>query len=215
MSVLFVAEIGSGHNRDGALMFELIRQASIAGADIAKFQFGWDWSDRTRYVDPWAADLRDWCDFFGIELMASIWSLHGLETARDVGMRRYKIAAQKADDRALVAEVLADGKPTFISSTRWKGSNVLPLYCVSEYPTYPGLTMPRWFDDFYGYSDHAHGIAVCLTAIARGAKYIEKHLTLDKTQDATRDHRFSATPEEFSEMVRIGREMGAWVNAGL
>jgi len=215
VSVVFVAELGSGHNQDESLMFELIRQAACSGADIAKVQFGWGWRDTVRYIDPWAEQLDEWCDFFGVELMASIWSVGGLETARSVKMPRYKIAHQKENDGALVREILSDGKPTFISSDKWKGENVFQLFCPHEYPTYPGLKMPHWFDEFYGYSDHSHGIAACLTAVARGAKYVEKHMTLDKTQDGVRDHRFSATPDEFSEMVRIGREMGAWVNGGL
>ena len=36
----FIAEIGLNHNGNKVLRQELIRQASIAGADFAKFQLG-------------------------------------------------------------------------------------------------------------------------------------------------------------------------------
>ena len=208
MGVIWCAEIGSMHKGDKSLAFEMIRQAKDAGATIAKFQFGWPESDPLRHVDFWAQDMADWCDHFDIELMASIWSLDGLEAARSVGMKRYKIAHQKADDAELVAAVLADGKETFISSGNFSyHENVKMLYCIPNYPTYPAdFALPQAFcggSDYYGYSDHSHGIEPCLLAVARGARYIEKHFTLDKTE-TLRDNAFSATPAEFSELVRIG-----------
>jgi sialic acid synthase SpsE len=39
--VLFIAEIGLNHNGNFGLLYELIKQASSSGADIAKFQLGW------------------------------------------------------------------------------------------------------------------------------------------------------------------------------
>ena len=209
MGVIWCAEIGSMHKGDKSLAFEMIRQAKDAGATIAKFQFGWPESDPLRHVDFWAQDMADWCDHFDIELMASIWSLQGLETARSVGMKRYKIAHQKAADEELVVAVTGDMKETFISSSgvRWQGHDRL-LYCIPEYPVYPkSFWLPPHFGAdymYWGYSDHSHGIEPCLLAVARGARYIEKHFCLDKTDLIVRDTPFSATPAEFSEMVRIG-----------
>ena len=39
--MLFIAEIGLNHNGNFDLGCEMIRQAKLAGADIAKFQLGW------------------------------------------------------------------------------------------------------------------------------------------------------------------------------
>ena len=39
--MIFIAEIGLNHNGNLDLCHELIRQAKLAGADIAKFQLGW------------------------------------------------------------------------------------------------------------------------------------------------------------------------------
>ena len=50
-------------------------------------------------------------------------------------------------------------------------------------------------------------------AVARGARYIEKHVTLDPTEESIRDNAFSSTPDEFAEMVRVGREMERLLNA--
>jgi N,N'-diacetyllegionaminate synthase len=232
--MIWVAEIGSMHKGNKDLAYELIRQAAQAGATIAKFQFGWTEDAQlamglkpnpVRFVDEWADDLNKWCQYFGVELMASIWSLEGLETARRVEMKRYKIAAQKAGDYAL-CDAIYDDTPNevFVSLDRHspyanyhKKRFGSLIYCKSKYPTYPKDIsetidypgMPKEFDDitvgnWTGYSDHMHGIEPCLLAVARGAQYIEKHFCLDKTDLTVRDTVFSATPDEFAEMVRIG-----------
>jgi N,N'-diacetyllegionaminate synthase len=229
--MIWVAEIGSMHKGNKDLAYELIRQAAQAGATIAKFQFGWTEDAQlamglkpnpVRFVDEWAEDLDKWCDSFGIELMASIWSREGLGTARRVYMNRYKIAAQKAGDYELCGAIYDDGKQVFVSLDRhsqyaeFHQSRVNEphlIWCKSKYPTYPENIattddypgMPNFIDTaWYGYSDHMHGIEPCLLAVARGAQYIEKHFCLDKTDLTVRDTVFSATPDEFAEMVRIG-----------
>ena len=91
----------------------------------------------------------------------------------------------------------------------FEGKNIKYLYCKSKYPTrYLDIKdFPKHFDDFYGYSDHLMGIEGCLLAIARGAKLIEKHLTLNKTSQVIRDHALSATPEEFRSLTTLGRDL--------
>ena len=48
---------------------------------------------------------------------------------------------------------------------------------------------------------------MCLIAISRGATIIEKHFTLDKSDTTIRDHALSATPDEFLQMTRIGKDI--------
>jgi sialic acid synthase SpsE len=69
--------------------------------------------------------------------------------------------------------------------------------------------MPKDFNTsiFDGYSDHTLGIETSLIAISRGAKIIEKHFTLDKSDSTIRDHALSATPDEFKQMVNLGRQI--------
>jgi N,N'-diacetyllegionaminate synthase len=232
--MIWVAEIGSCHKGNRDLAYELIRQAAQAGATIAKFQFGWTEEAQLacglkpnpiRFVDEWGHDLAEWCQYFGIELMASIWSLEGLQTAQDVGMAWYKIASQKAGDKELCDVVYTGYKGIYVSLDRHspyasyhqeKGGTL--IWCKSKYPTYPDdirKAMPDFGGDWFGYSDHMHGIDACLLAVARGAQYIEKHFCLDKTDLTVRDTVFSATPDEFSEMVRIGNGIARLLHAGV
>jgi sialic acid synthase SpsE len=51
-----------------------------------------------------------------------------------------------------------------------------------------------------GYSDHTVGTLAPIASVAKGARVIEKHFTLDKSQDIG-DHRLSATPKEMEKIV--------------
>ena len=215
--MLFVAEIGSMHKGSPSLARELIRQAAHAGADIAKFQLGWPPDDPLRHIDGWSQTLAKWCADYNIEFMASLWAQEGLRAAERANMCRYKVAAQKSGESAFLEMVLSTGKEVFVSVDPLMSRHQPALYgnakyiwCVSKYPAYPENleNMPERFGgDWYGYSDHSHGIGACLLAIARGSMYTEKHLTLDKTDLTVRDTPFSATPDEFADLVKYGKEI--------
>ena len=51
-----------------------------------------------------------------------------------------------------------------------------------------------------GYSDHTLGTLVPVAAVAKGAKVIEKHFTLDKDMEGP-DHKASLEPAELKEMI--------------
>jgi len=217
--MLFVAEIGLNHDGNPDIAHELIRSAKQSGAHIAKFQFGWrNKLDEINHIDEArAARYGQWCDYWGIEMMASIITEDALDLARGVGLHRYKIASRTVvDNPALCERILAEGRETFVSLGMWEGSslpfgppnqNLKYIFCRSKYPTYPEeLLMPASFsaNAYFGYSDHCSGIEACLLAIARGARFIEKHLTLNKTSQVIRDHVLSATPDEFARLTSTG-----------
>ncbi len=222
--MLIVAEIGLNHEGNFDMAYELIGRASRAGADIAKFQFGWR-AERgeINFIDAeLARQLRRWCDWWEIEFMASIISDEALELARPLEPNRYKIASRTVVARPdLVRRVLDEGKETFISLGWWEeegfpfgepSEQVRYIFCRSNYPTYPGHLqgLPERFsaDGYYGYSDHMHGIEGCLLAISRGAKFVEKHFTLDKTiRGVHGDHILSALPDELRQLSDVGRPL--------
>ena len=65
-----------------------------------------------------------------------------------------------------------------------------------------------------GYSDHTLGIHISLAAVARGAKVIEKHFTLDKKMDGP-DQQLSADPAEFARLVLGIREIEKSIGTGI
>ena len=221
--MLFVAEIGMNHDGNFDLAYELIRQAKFAGADIAKFQFGWrDKPGEINQIDlDRAQQLKAWCEYLEIEMLASLITEDALELGRAINLPRYKIASRTVVDKPeLCKDILSDGKESFVSLGMWDqpdwpfgppNARLHYIYCRSKYPTYAQdlIDLPEKFtsDTYYGYSDHCHGISACLLAIGRGAQFVEKHFTLNKNSQVIRDHTLSATPDEFAEMTRIGDEL--------
>lgn len=81
------------------------------------------------------------------------------------------------------------------------------LHCTSNYPTPFDEINLAVMDSFraaftcpVGFSDHSEGIAVAIGAVARGARMIEKHLTLDRSLPGP-DHRASIEPTDFAAMT--------------
>ncbi len=227
--MIFCAEIGMNHNGNFDFAKELIRQAKLSGADIAKFQFGWrSKPDEINCITPEIAmDLKKYCDYIGIEMMGSIITEEGHELAKHIGQKRNKIASRTVvDNPKLVEAVLAEGNPTYVSLGFWEGDDwpfgapdgklLHYIYCVSSYPAMPWELsgLPEKFEPtgYYGYSDHLLGIEAPLLAISRGAQFVEKHFTLDKSSQVIRDHTLSATPDEFATMVKHGRVMAQLID---
>ena len=81
------------------------------------------------------------------------------------------------------------------------------LHCVSSYPTpleNANLLAIRELENIagiVGYSDHTLGIDAAILSVALGARIIEKHFTIDNNYSDFHDHKLSANPEDFKEMV--------------
>ncbi len=87
------------------------------------------------------------------------------------------------------------------------------LHATTEYPApFSEInlkamdTMAACFNLPVGYSDHSSGISVSIAAVARGARVIEKHFTLDRTLPGP-DHPASLVPDELAVLVKSIREV--------
>jgi len=127
-------------------------------------------------------------------------------------------------------EALSGGPPTqdaFASayaSAAGRGAllqRVRLLHCTTEYPA-PFAevnllamdTLAAAFRLPVGLSDHTSGIHVAVAAVARGARVVEKHFTLDRTL-AGPDHAASLEPQELALMVRQVRDVEAALGDGI
>ncbi len=231
--MIIIAEIGINHNGNINLAHELIRQAKLCGADIAKFQFydpdkifgpkgtypdkkNYEFALSVQFNFAQAKVLKRWSDEEGIEFMASVFDLERFGWIESLGVRRHKIASRSVQDKELCREILKTGKETFISLGFWKGKgvpykdkNARYLYCVPKYPCeYSDIELPASFAGlpYQGFSDHTIGIEMSLIAVARGANIIEKHFTLNKGLVGP-DHVCSMTPQELSDLSKYARIM--------
>jgi N-acetylneuraminate synthase len=98
---------------------------------------------------------------------------------------------------------------------------VILLHCTSEYPAAPEQVNLRAMDTLaaafglpVGYSDHTVGAAVAIAAVARGARVIEKHFTLDRNL-AGPDHGSSLEPAELARMIADIRRVEACLGDGI
>ena len=228
--MLFIAEFGLNHNGNLDLGFEMIKQAKHSGADIAKFQLGWKGQpNELNYIDSKRIyEFKKCADFYEIDLMFSVFDFKSLDLLKKIDLKYYKVASRTVKENIdLVKKICELNKTTFISLGMWDGENppiinfdnVNYLWCKSLYPTLPDqmLDFPKDFTStkFAGYSDHTIGIETALLAIARGASVIEKHFTLDKSDNTIRDHVLSATPTEFKSLVEIGRDIYKKLKIGI
>lgn len=143
----------------------------------------------------------------------------GMATLGEIEQALGVIAFGLVSDRAPASR--ADFEAAYLSKAGRDAleREVTLLHCVTEYPAPADAVNLRAMDTMaaafglpVGYSDHTLGIEVSLAAVARGARVIEKHFTLDRTLPGP-DHSASLEPEELRQLVsgirNIERALGS------
>ena len=158
----------------------------------------------------------------GITVFSSPFDASAVSFLEKLDTPAYKISSFEATDPLLIKSAAATGKPVILSTglsnlseiesgvnaVRAGGcEDLVLLHCVSGYPTEPKdanlRTMNHLADAFGavpGLSDHTHGTAVSVAAVALGACFIEKHVTLSRA-DGGPDAAFSLEPHELCDLV--------------
>ena len=93
-------------------------------------------------------------------------------------------------------------------------NEIVVLHCNSEYPTPPEnvnlnyikTLQSKFPSSVIGYSGHEYGLTTTICAAALGAKYIERHITLDKTMWGS-DQMVSIEPHGMFKLIRGIREI--------
>ncbi len=170
----------------------------------------------------WQPKLKEVANEAGIDLFSTPFDQTAVDFLERMGVPCFKIASFEIVDIPLIRAVAATGKPLIISTgmatieeieeavdTAREGGcgQICLLKCTSAYPASPEMMNLRAIPDLaerfqveVGLSDHTLDIEVPLTAVALGARVIEKHFTLDRSAGGP-DSGFSLEPEEFREMV--------------
>lgn len=128
---------------------------------------------------------------------------------------------------ALATRISETGKPIILSTgycskaeidravmaVRRGGNNkMVMLYCISSYPTEAKHIdfafmekLQKEYGCLIGFSDHTMSTSLAALAVSKGARVIEKHLTLSRKLKGP-DHPFAIEPHEFKEMVKNIRD---------
>jgi len=189
----------------------------------------------TEAQTPWAwhRPLFDRGRELGVIVFSSPFDKQAVDFLDDLGAPAFKIASFEMADTDLVAYAARKGKPMIVSTGMsglgdiadtvdaiYKTGNrdLALLHCISSYPAPSDdanlATIPHMaqaFDTLVGLSDHTHGTAVSVAAVALGACIIEKHFTLSRA-DGGLDAAFSLEPAELTALVKDCRT--AWVARG-
>lgn len=175
----------------------------------------------------WQPELKKEAESIGIDFFSTPFDKTSCDFLEEMGVDFYKIASFEIVDIPLIKYVASKGKPIIMSTgmatlseiedavnaVRSQGNDQLALLrCASAYPAITDemnlMTMKNMAEIFgvpTGLSDHSMGSVGAVTAVAMGAKIIEKHFCLDraiKNPDST----FSMNPAEFAQMVNDVRQ---------
>jgi pseudaminic acid synthase len=188
------------------------------------------WEGRTLYDlygeahTPWEwhPKLKKVADELGLDFFSSPFDFTAVDFLEKLKVPAYKVASFEIIDLALLKKIAGTGKPVIMStgmaalseieeSVRTLGNTgcdqLALLKCTSAYPAqYEEMnlrTIPHMAETFsvpVGLSDHTLGSAVSVAAVTLGARILEKHLTLSRSESGP-DSSFSMEPHEFKQMV--------------
>lgn len=170
----------------------------------------------------WQPRLKKLAEDMGLLLFSSPFDFSSVDFLEEMQVPAYKVASFEITDIPLIRKIARLGKPVILATgiarladielavqtCREEGNEqVILLKCCSAYPTpYEDVnlrTIPNMRETFNcltGLSDHTMGSAVAVGAVALGARMVEKHMTLRRS-DGGVDAAFSMEPQEFKEMV--------------
>lgn len=179
----------------------------------------WDLYSETCTKYDYIPELFKYADDINMPIFSSVFSEYGLAFLERLDCQAYKISAFELNDTPLIRKVAKTGKSIIMSVSTsapidhveralmiTSPINTAMLHCVSAYPTkedQANLYRIEALRSFYGvpvgFSDHTCTSLAAKTAVAMGARIIEKHLTLPGIN--SEDGEFSVTPYEFKSLV--------------
>ena len=171
-------------------------------------------------------ELIDYCNTIGIKFMSSVFSIPDAELLVELGCSEVKIPSFESRNHELIEYCINKFEKIFISfgtctlneaietSKLFRGNEekFYPMHCVSTYPLRAkqanvkrinwlalGFGPNIWWPNGIGYSDHMEGVESAKVAIEVGAKFIEKHFTIDKSLPG-RDNKFACLPKDIKNL---------------
>lgn len=200
--------------------------ASSAGEDLGP-QYTMDLLSRFSLAADDLFQVFDHCRDVDIDVLCTPWDKASVKALADYGTPGLKIASADLTNHDLIDYACSFKLPLIMSTgmsteeeiaasvalIRNTGTPFALLHCQSTYPApFKDINL-RYLDRLaeigqcpVGYSGHERGFHVPIAAVARGAKIVEKHFTVDRGMEGN-DHKVSLLPGEFSQMVQRIREV--------
>ncbi len=227
--MFIISEISPQFGNDLDVAEQMILQSKMAGANAAKLQLYPAEMFASEPVDPYVKSreldfeafkrLKAYGDRVGLPVFATAFDEERLEWCIELEQKYYKIAARQHRESPELAErIVSLGKTVFVSvpsdydtSAIRRRENCIYLHCVVKYPALlEDVVIPDFSGGlFQGISDHSPGVTAALLAASRGARYLEKHFTIDHAgqRDNEKAHFGAMTLEELRDIKRISSAM--------
>lgn len=181
-------------------------------------------------------EIDAYCKKNNVEWFASAWDKNSFKFLAQYDLKYNKIASALLTDLDFVEMVAKDGKHCFVSTgmstqdeidtainiLRKHGCPFTAMACTSTYPCDVSecnvmyvKTLSKLYPDSIGigYSGHEKGILPSSIAVAFGAEFIERHITIDRTMWGT-DHAASLAEDGFQRLCRDVENVGKIIGTG-
>jgi N-acetylneuraminate synthase len=171
-------------------------------------------------------EIDDYCKRKGIDWFASPWDELSLDFLEAFSPVAYKVASASITDFTLLQAISKTGRPIILSTgmstmqevedaVEFIGTeNLLIAQSTSTYPCKVeelNLRVIQTYQERFpnipiGYSGHETGLSPTLAAVALGAKFIERHITLDRAMWGT-DQAASVEVQGMFRLVKDIRDI--------
>ena len=192
-----------------------------------------EYKERTEFGQSEYEQIDAYAKKLNIHWFASPWDLPSVDFLLGFNPVCIKVASASLTDTALLSKIAATRVPLILStgmSTMAEIESAVALisntqfglaHATSTYPCQPtelNLRMIQTLDSKFkvpvGYSGHETGLATTVAAVAMGATFIERHITLDRSMWGT-DHSASVEPTGLDRLVRDIRNTEAALGNGV
>ena len=208
------------HTEDFLLDKKLTYSYTSQGKEITETQF--EMFKRYELSFDQLKIIKEYCDKRGIIFFSTPTGKQGIDDLVKLKTPLLKNGSDFLVNLDIIQDMARTGIPTIISTGMATvaeidnavrafelagGSELIILHCISSYPTPADqvhlnkiTSLQKTFGYPVGFSDHTWGTVSAIGAVVLGACFIEKHFTLDKTQNGP-DHRFSSDLPELRELI--------------
>ena len=185
----------------------------------------------------WTPILKETCEQVGIDYFSSPYDFEAIDML-DPYVPAYKIGSGDITWIEACERIASKGKPVLLATGASDIGDVqravhaitainpqlVLMQCNTNYTAADGnfdnihLNVLNTYKSMFpelvlGLSDHTHGHATVLGAVALGARVVEKHFTDDNDRVGP-DHPFAMNPQSWSEMVAATRQLERALGSG-
>ena len=193
-----------------------------------------DYRHRVEFGAEEYAAIDEYARSRGIAWFASPWDVESVDFLEQFDVPAHKVASASLTDDELLRRLRATGRTVILSTgmstprqirhaVEVLGSdNIVLCHATSTYPAKPpelNLRMIHTLQaDFpnvpIGYSGHEVGLQTTLAAVALGATFVERHITLDRAMWGS-DQAASVEPPGLQRLVRDIRTISESLGDGV